>query len=69
MEKIIVIGRDANGETFYYTGRAGKAFVSTDINEAFAYPLVNPARNRATILNAGTAIHGIRFFVPAIGEK
>jgi hypothetical protein len=63
----IVQGRTADGNTVYYTGRAGQAFISTDKRDAFTYPSLNAARARATMLNQGTATHGIRFMVP-VGE-
>jgi hypothetical protein len=63
-QKNLVIGRDSDGNTLYYTGRAGTGFVSSDLNEAFVYLTIVGARNRALVLNAGTPIHGIRFFAP-----
>jgi hypothetical protein len=62
-----VVGRDANGNTLYYTGKAGQGFVSTVAAAAFSYPSLESARRRATNLNQMTEIHGIRFIVP-VGE-
>lgn len=67
MDVYTVVGRSEQGDTFYYTGRAGQAFVSKLIGEAFAYPSLFEARRRALNLNRMTALHGIRFFVP-VGE-
>lgn len=66
--KFKVIGRTREGETVYYTGRAGQAFVSKQAEEAFGYDGLEAARRRATNLNQMTEIHGIRFIVP-IGEQ
>lgn len=63
-----VIGRTREGETVYYTGRAGQAFVSKQAEEAFGYDGLEAARRRATNLNQMTEIHGIRFIVP-VGER
>lgn len=56
-----VIGRAANGDTVWYTGKAGAAFVSADAVDAFQGYSLEGARNRATMLNRGTVVHGIRF--------
>lgn len=56
-----VVGRAANGDTVWYTGKAGAAFVSADAADAFKGYSLEGARNRATILNRGTILHGIRF--------
>jgi hypothetical protein len=60
-----IVGRTANGGTVWYTGRAGAAFVSADRADAFMGYSLEGARNRATILNRGTAFHGIRFVAVA----
>jgi hypothetical protein len=65
-QTIAVLGRTADGNTVWYTGRAGAAFVSTDPSEAFRYS-VDGARRRALNLNRGTAFHGIRF-VAVVGD-
>lgn len=64
---IPVIGRTEKGDTVWYTGRAGSGFVSVNQADAFTYASVESARLRATNLNRGTAIHGIRF-VAVVGE-
>jgi hypothetical protein len=64
----IVMGRTAEGETLYYTGKAGKEFVSASLHDAFSYYSIEGARRRATTLNQGTDMHGIRFFAPC-GER
>lgn len=62
-----VIGRTAAGETVWYTGRAGKGFVSALAGDAFLYETVEAARRRASILNRGTLLHGI-WFVACVGD-
>lgn len=59
-----VMGRGADGETVWYTGRAGKEFVSHDPKDAFTYGAIEGARNRAKSLNVGAPIHGIWFVAP-----
>lgn len=66
--KFFVIGRTREGETVYYTGRAGQAFVSPKPEEAFGYESLEVARRRAANFNRMTEIHGIRFMVP-VGEN
>lgn len=62
-----IIGRTKDGETVWYTGRAGRRFVSDDRREAYEYPSVEAARRRAKVLNFGTELHGI-WFVACVGE-
>ena len=64
--KFQVIGRTEQGNTVYYTGRAGQLFVSPESGKAFDYPTLESARRRAMNLNQMTPIHGIRFFVPSV---
>lgn len=63
--KTLVIGRTNEGNTVYYTGRAGSLFVSASLAEAFTYDSTEGARRRAANLNQMTPIHGIRFFSPS----
>lgn len=56
-----VVGRMEDGTTVWYTGRAGSFFVSSQRADAFLYQTVEGARNRAAMLNRGTALSGIRF--------
>lgn len=65
--KHILQGRDAEGNSVYYTGKAGQSFVSAKSEEAFGYDSLEAARRRATNLNQMTSIHGFRFMVP-VGE-
>ena len=65
MTNHIVIGRNLEGQTVYYTGRAGSLFVSTLAAEAFQYSGLEAARRRAMNLNQMTDLHGIRFFAPS----
>ncbi len=62
--KHILVGRKSDGSTVYYTGRAGQAFVSSQLADVFTYDSLEQARRRALNLNQMTAIHGIRFIVP-----
>jgi hypothetical protein len=62
-----VIGRTQDGQTVWYTGRAGAGFVSADPNEAFKGYSLERARNRALNLNRGTCLHGI-YFVACTGD-
>lgn len=59
-----VEGRKEDGSTVYYTGKAGQAFVSNQLCDAFTYVSLEGARRRATMLNGGTVLHGVRFMVP-----
>lgn len=63
----IVQGRTKEGETVYYTGKAGAGFVSSVYGEAFTYSTLERARKRATMLNVGRDVHEIHFMVP-VGE-
>lgn len=67
-QQFFLIGRTNEGETVYYTGRAGQAFVSKQAEEAFGYDSLEGARRRATNLNQMSEIHGMRFIVP-VGEN
>lgn len=36
-QTFILSGMDKNNRWFYYTGKAGDEFISTDVNQAFKY--------------------------------
>lgn len=57
----IVRGLTVDGMEFFYTGKAGEAFVNADIKTAFTYQTLEGAKRRALDLNRMTAIHGYRF--------
>jgi hypothetical protein len=67
MLNFFVVGRTAEGNTVYYTGKAGKDFISPQMCDAFEYSSIDRARHRASLLNQGTDLHGVRFIVPASG--
>ena len=60
MNTHIVRGLDQDGNEFFYTGRAGLGWVSTDLHEGFHYTL-DGARRKALQFNANTELHGLRF--------
>lgn len=64
----IVRGLNQDGEEFFYTGRAGKEFVSKVRSESFGYVSQTQARARATNLNRMTEIHGYRFVATAYDQ-
>lgn len=59
----ILRGVNPQGEEFWYTGRAGEAWVSRDRREAFTYPGfgLSAARDRAKGFNRRVALHGLWF--------
>jgi hypothetical protein len=59
-----VVGRREDGSTVYYTGKAGQAFVSNQLCDAFSYSSLERARTRAAMLNRTSEMTGIRFIVP-----
>lgn len=59
----ILRGLDQNGETFYYTGRAGEGWLTRDTREAFTYTSQAMARSRAQNFNRHEALHGM-WFIP-----
>ena len=59
----IVRGLSSLGEEVFYTGKAGKDFVSIQLCDAFTYSSIHGARLRATMLNNGHLIHGYWFIV------
>lgn len=56
-----VKGVDAHGKQVWYTGRAGDQFISYDRNDAYLGFSAEGASHKATVLNRGTAFHGVRF--------
>lgn len=56
-----------NDSELYYTGRAGDAFVSDDIREAFVYLTESEARIKAQRLNVSRV--GAKFVAEKIGQR
>jgi len=56
-----------NDSELYYTGRAGDAFVSDDIREAFTYLTHTEARMKAQRLNVSRV--GAKFAAEKIGQR
>lgn len=52
---------DKDGRVFWWTGKAGEAFVSPNRADAFVGFNVEGARRVASRHNANTALHGLRF--------
>lgn len=50
---------DNDGLEWFYTGRAGKNWLSRDKHDAHIYETIEAARSRATKFNAYTTIHGL----------
>lgn len=65
----IVEGKTKNGDAVYYTGRAGNGFVSKNKSVAFLYQTKGAATLRVSSLNAGSPLHGIRFYVQPIQKN
>ena len=66
-----ILTANKNGETFFWTGRAGQAWVSTDRSEAFAVTF-DEAHRKATANNEFTELHSMTFEVVSIfqvGDK
>jgi hypothetical protein len=51
-----------NGLTYYYNGRAGNAWLTTNKSEAFTYSAEGAAR-KAEMFNRATVLHGLTFKV------
>lgn len=64
--KTVLVGTDDKGAEGYYTGRAGLAFVSADIAEAYGAWNSEGARNKARMLNRMTRAHGWTFKVKEV---
>ncbi len=54
-------GVDDNGLEFWYTGKAGEAFVSRNRYDAFMGYELEGAQRVAKNLNRMSALHGLRF--------
>lgn len=52
---------DANNTERFYTGRAGRFFLSPNESEAFAYSTFDGAARKATVLNKMMNGSGFRF--------
>lgn len=59
--KYILRGLDRAGHQYFYTGKAGDAWVSALPGDAFPYSDLQQARNRATRFNSRESLHGLWF--------
>ncbi len=66
MEMNILRALDDDGNQFFYTGRAGSAWVSPDSNDAFVYHSLHVARRKATLFNRLSEVHCLRFVAIAL---
>ena len=57
----VLRGLNADGVKFFYTGRAGAGWISSDASEAFVYASIEGARRRAVSFNRASEIHGVWF--------
>lgn len=57
----LVAGVNRAGERFFYTGRAGEAFVSRDLADAYVGWYESGAAMVAQRLNRTSSLHGITF--------
>lgn len=49
----------------FYTGRAGDAWTSANVAEAFSYASRAEAERKAALFNRSTVLHGLTFSVEA----
>lgn len=61
MTNAIVKGIYENGQTVYYTGKAGRDWLTENRNEAFTGYSLDGARRKALQFNKMTDFHKIRF--------
>jgi hypothetical protein len=52
---------DSNGNVFWWTGKAGQAWVSPNQSDAFLGLNIEGARAKALQFNRMSEIHGLRF--------
>lgn len=57
----VLRGLDANGVEFFYTGKAGSAWVSTNVADAFRYELLEGARRQAVRFNERVSLTDLWF--------
>ena len=57
---------DFHGSTVYYTGRAGRDFISGNFKEAFHYSSESEALRKVDVLNRMSRVHGVVFDMRAI---
>jgi hypothetical protein len=60
-QEYILRGLNADGDEFFYTGRAGSGWISKDRNEAFGYWTEQMARGKAMSFNQFCPLHGLWF--------
>lgn len=62
----ILAAQKKDGREFYYTGKAGEAFASTNLNEAFKYESQEVAKAKMLHFNNYSIMHGHWFHVKEI---
>jgi hypothetical protein len=61
-EQYIIRGVSELGrEWWFYTGKGGEKWVSTEAKHAFCYDSIEAARAKALMFNRTTELHGLRF--------
>lgn len=68
MKNYILVGRTKDGDTVYWTGKAGLTWVSFHASDAFQAPK-ELASTRAMEFNALESRHGVWFLVSEIKES
>jgi hypothetical protein len=58
---LVVAQSTVDGQTYYYTGRAGSCWTSTDKQQAFPYSSREAADAKATIFNRVAELHRLVF--------
>ena len=59
--RFILRGLNVNGNTMYYSGRAGDLWLTYDPFRAFTYGSKEYAQRRARMFNNMEPVHGMRF--------
>lgn len=59
----VLRGLNRDGDTFWYTGKAGDGWISQDQALAFTYGTLHLARNKAMGFNRYCPLHGL-WFIP-----
>lgn len=67
IQTVPVVGCHENGTRYWYTGKAGEAFVSTDRKDALEFTSVAAARRKAAVLNKALPETAI-YFSACVGD-
>ena len=59
----LLIARNFAGDKFFWTGKAGEAWVSPKAADAFVAPSLEFADRKAASFNRFTILHGLKFEV------